>query len=284
VQSTGAFIPVDFAGIDVEFPTADEGDAADLGVQRFGAAEAFFEFFAGGDVGMRADHPERATVGAAAHNFAAVEDPLPSAGFGPHAVLVLVKQRASVVVGVRGGFATGEILGMDEPLPAGVVVGDIGGFVAQHAGPPFVVIEVAAGHIPIPHAVVRAFEGELPALFGEFEILAQFFLGGDVAIEADEPQRAALGVAMDMRVRLDVADGTVGANEAKLRVVGGDFAGDDTTEVIFGGGAVVRMEAGGPAAAGAVKIGAGQIVEFEHPIIPGEAVVGEVEFPDAVVG
>ncbi len=95
---------------------------------------------------------------------------------------------------------------MDEAGPAFVAAGNFLGLVAEHAGPAFVVVEFAVLHVPVPDAVVGALEGELPTLFGEVEVLLEFLLAGDVAVEADEEERAAIGIAVEMAVGFDVAD------------------------------------------------------------------------------
>ena len=185
MEPAGALGPDDLARFEIELPAADEGDEADLRIEFFAAAETFFQFLAGRDVGVRADHAERAAVGRTTDDFAAVEDPLPLAGFGEHAVLVLIKSGAAVGVVFFRGFAGAEIFRVDQTAPAFEVAGDFVGGVAEHRGPAFVVVEGAGFHVPVPDAVVGAFEGELPALFGQIEGLLQLLLAGDVAVETD---------------------------------------------------------------------------------------------------
>ena len=86
-----------------------------------------------------------------------------------------------------------------------------------------------------------------------------------------------------MAVGLDVPHGAVGAEDAELGVVGGDLAGDHPADPFLDRGDVVGMEAGPPAGAGPVEFRAREAVEFEHAVVPSEAVGRDVEFPDSVV-
>ena len=158
--------PGDDLGVEIDLPAADAGEAAHLVGELVGAAQPVLEVLAGGDVGVRADHAQRPAVGGALHDLAAVEDPAPRPGLGPHAVFRRIARADLGQVFVLGLLRGGHVVGVNQLPPAFERGVNFARLVAQHARPLLVVVDLARREIPVPDGLIGTFQRELPARDG----------------------------------------------------------------------------------------------------------------------
>ena len=275
--------PGDLAGGEVGLPAADVREAAHLVGQFLRAPQVLLEVLPVRGVGVRADHPERPAAGRAADHLASRQNPPPLAGLVPHPELVLEQRSLPGEVFPHRGPAGQQVLGMRQVRPALFVQRNFPGLVAEHPGPPLVMVLQPGLQVPVPHAVIAALQRELPPLLRQPQRLEHGFLRGDVAVQPDEAEGPAQRVTLEVSAGLDVADRAVGLHDAKRRVVGQPLAGHKFVQLAFGHDRIRGVQAIDPVLARAVEIIRVQAVDLQHPVVPHELVVREVDHPDAVV-
>jgi hypothetical protein len=108
--------------------------------------------------------------------------------------------------------------------------------------------------------------------------------GGDVAFCAYDPQQAAGGITLSRAARMHMAHSAVGGPDDAEGAVKLIEAGRDGGHGSHRGGAVFGVEACGPIRVAAVKIGAGDAVDFERAIVPRALAGNGVPSPNAEGG
>lgn len=148
----------------IELPAAHRGDSLRFVEQRTHALGLTLRGLLGGDVGMGANHAQRDTTGVACHHLAAIEYPAKAAVARAHPELGLVEGRVTVHViayALQRGF---EIVRMHARRPRVKPVRNVRRCVAKHGAPAIGEEHLVGQQIPVPHALIARFEGELPAL------------------------------------------------------------------------------------------------------------------------
>ena len=168
------------------------GEAGERVVERV-VLQAALGLAAVGDVGDRADDPERAAV--------VVAD---GGGAGEHPAVVAVAVLDPVLelevvvdgagqVGVERLGERGTVVGVDAAEPLAARLADLDLAVAEHALPAGRVEDLVGGDVPVPHAVVGAAERERVALLGLGELLQRALMRDRVADRVLEPVGAEAG-------------------------------------------------------------------------------------------
>ena len=135
-----------------------------LAQQRIAVLQLLRQSFLLADVAVRAYHAQRFAFGVAADHHAAAAHPLPAAVLAQHAPIDHVDRRAPLQIVVQAGFHFRPVLRMRAPVEAACLLPQVFRAVAEHLEIRPGITHFVLRHIPVPHAVAAAFQGELPFL------------------------------------------------------------------------------------------------------------------------
>ncbi len=138
---------------------------------RFARREGFLYAFAVGDVGMRAHGPQGPVARITLHDFAARENPDPTALLVPEPVLGLVEGADTPAVLVQSSQDGVLVLWMDEAFPGREMFFELSRPVTQHVEPSLAEPDIPADDVPIPDTVIGALQSEGEARLFRVEAL-----------------------------------------------------------------------------------------------------------------
>ncbi len=129
------------------------------------------------------------------------------------------------------------------------------------------------------HPFADGVEGDVQALFLFVQRLGEALELGHVDIGADQAQRPALIVEDHVALAADMAHFAAARSDAKLHDEWPRLR-QDLGQLAIGALAIFRHQQGAPQRQRRRLVG-GEIVEFEHALIPGEVFLAHHPFPDA---
>ncbi|MCR6655442.1 MAG: hypothetical protein NVV63_06375 [Opitutus sp.] len=251
--------------------------------QLLGHAERFERLFLGRDVAVHAHEADRAAVLIAAD--VAVHLDVAHETAGEDDAELVVELLAILADGVLLVLLDAHaVLGVDERTPRGVRRRERRTRDAVDLEHPVVPDHVIGGRIPIPHAVARRAQRELPTIGERAETFFVFAFGGDVAARARDAKEFAVGIALHDRARLDVAHGAVGGADHAELVIEEIAAVEHEIEAGGSDRAIVRVDALEPALVRAVELARLQAVDRVGAFVPGIFLRDGIPFPNAERG
>ncbi len=128
--------------------------------------QGLFDALALRQVDVGADHAQRLAGAVAADQHAVVEYPLPAAVAAPGPVFLLVAAAGAGKVGAQGRLQPRQVVRVDQAVAPGGGGHHVRFVVTVHAAPARREQHLAAGDVPVPHAVAGPLQREVPPFLG----------------------------------------------------------------------------------------------------------------------
>ena len=243
VDAAGLVAPGDDLVDRVELPAAHAADAAGAVEERLAVAQRRLGLLALRDVRVRAGHPARPAVVAAAEQLAAVEHPDPVPVLVAHARLAFIGGRGAVEMPVDQHRRAAQVVRVREVAPGG----DRGGAefcqrAADDLRPAFVEHRLAGLDVPFPGADIGALDDVGQALALTRQVALGLLAHRNVQVDAGDHQRRAARVALgDHAARLHPDPVTFPMLQPELGLVLARQAMQVCVEGLCHGRSVVRM-------------------------------------------